>query len=117
MSIQQISSQGVVTSPVSYVGNTPRSQESAPSATAEGLSAKLQPNAAQLRQAMQAVGKAVAPLAQELRFSIDHDTGHSIVKLVDSATKEVIRQIPSEEMIQIARTLDKLQGLLLHNEA
>lgn len=67
--------------------------------------------------AMEEVRKAITPVAQDLLFSIDEDTGKTIVKVVDASTDEVIRQIPSEEIISIAKALDKLQGLLLKQEA
>ena len=39
------------------------------------------------------------------------------MKVVDASTDEVIRQIPSEEIISIAKALDKLQGLLVEQKA
>ncbi|MGE4337477.1 MAG: flagellar protein FlaG [Pigmentiphaga sp.] len=67
--------------------------------------------------AMEEVRNAIAPMAQDLLFSIDEDTGKTVVKVVDSSTDEVIRQIPSEEIITIAKALDNLQGLLLKQKA
>lgn len=52
-----------------------------------------------------------------LEFSVDEDSGRQLIKLIDTKTKEVIRQIPSEEALQIAKALDKFQGLLIHNKA
>ena len=52
-----------------------------------------------------------------VEFSIDKDSGSTVVKVVDTATKEVIRQYPSEEMLQIAKALDKIQGLLIQQKA
>lgn len=71
----------------------------------------------QVQQAMEDVRKAITPVAQDLLFSIDEDTGKTIVKVVDASTDEVIRQIPSEEIISIAKALDKLQGLLVQQKA
>lgn len=71
----------------------------------------------ELERALQEVRKVVEPVARNLQFSIDSDTGRTLVKVVDSTTKEVIRQIPSEEILSIAKALDKLQGLLIKQEA
>ncbi len=71
----------------------------------------------EVEQAMEEVRNAIAPMAQDLLFSIDEDTGKTVVKVVDSSTDEVIRQIPSEEIITIAKALDNLQGLLLKQKA
>jgi flagellar protein FlaG len=70
----------------------------------------------QIERVVEEIGKAVAPVAQDLRFSIDQQTGKTVIRVVDSATNQVIRQIPSEEVLAIARTLDRL-GMLLHHKA
>lgn len=70
----------------------------------------------QVKQAMEEVRNAIAPVAQDLLFSVDEDTGKTIVKVVDASTDKVIRQIPSEEIITIAKALDKLQGLLIEQK-
>lgn len=67
----------------------------------------------QLNQALDKVNAVVQKIAPELSFSIDEETGIRVVKVTDLATKEVIRQFPSEEVLAIAKSLDKLQGLLV----
>ncbi|HWQ94303.1 MAG TPA: flagellar protein FlaG [Gammaproteobacteria bacterium] len=37
--------------------------------------------------------------------------------MVDSETQEVIRQIPSEEVLALARSLEKNQGIILRAQA
>lgn len=71
----------------------------------------------QVQQAVDQIKIAIDKLTQDLRFSIDEDTGKTVVKVLDSETQEVIRQFPSEEAISIARTLDKVQGLLFNDKA
>ena len=71
----------------------------------------------QVKQAVQKIQGAVNNLAQNLQFSIDEDTGKTIIKVMDVHTEEVIRQIPTEEAVEIARTLDKVQGLLFNGKA
>ena len=41
----------------------------------------------------------------------------TIVKLIDSNTKEVLRQIPSEELIAISKALGRSSGVLLERKA
>jgi len=55
--------------------------------------------------------------ASNVQFETDKDTGIRVVKVVDTATKEVIRQLPTEEAIRIAKALDQLQGLLIRQKA
>lgn len=71
----------------------------------------------QIKQAMHEIQGAVENLAHDLHFSIDEDTGQTIIKVMDASTKEVIRQMPTEEALNIARTLDKVQGLLFNDKA
>jgi flagellar protein FlaG len=75
------------------------------------------PDRETLLQAVDEVQRAIAPVAQNLLFSIDDDTGRTIVKIVDSQTDEVIRQMPSEEVLAISKAIDKLQGLLIKQQA
>jgi flagellar protein FlaG len=75
------------------------------------------PSREQLDRAVSEVKKALAPVARNLQFSIDDATGRSVVKVVDATTNEVIRQMPSEELLAITRSLDKLSGLFVKNKA
>ena len=62
--------------------------------------------------------KGVADAAgANLQFSIDKDSGKTIVKVLDGQTQEVIRQIPSEELVSLARNMTKLEGMLLNQKA
>jgi flagellar protein FlaG len=40
-----------------------------------------------------------------------------VVKVVDAQTKELIRQIPSEEVLAVARNLERIKGFLLSETA
>ena len=70
----------------------------------------------QLEQAINAVNDFVIPMATSIEFRIDQDTGKTIVKVIDTKTNEVVRQIPNEEMLAIAKSLNKLQGLILRQK-
>ncbi|KPC52701.1 flagellar protein FlaG [Amantichitinum ursilacus] len=52
-----------------------------------------------------------------LEFTVDDATKMRLVKVIDTQSKEVIRQIPSEEAVQIATAIDKFQGLLIKDSA
>ncbi|GAB6043624.1 flagellar protein FlaG [Endothiovibrio diazotrophicus] len=56
-------------------------------------------------------------LRRNLKFSVDDESGRMVIKVVDSQTDEVIRQIPKEEMLEIARSLEKAEGLLFRAKA
>lgn len=76
------------------------------------------PDRVQLEQAVKDIEQIVQPLASNsLDFSIDESTGEPIVRITDRETGELIRQIPSEEMMEITRSLDLMQGMLLRQMA
>lgn len=87
----------------------------------DGSQAVQQPSAAapasQLDDALHSINKSMQSLSQEIQFSIDPDSDRTIVKVVDQRTKEVIRQMPSVEALEIAKALDRLQGLLIRQKA
>lgn len=68
-------------------------------------------------QALHSINSFLESVSSTLQFSLDQDSDRVIVKVVDKETNDVIRQIPSEEAIEISKALDKLQGLLLNSQA
>ena len=75
------------------------------------------PSLDEVRDAVKQVEEAISTKAQDLRFSIDDESGKTVVKIIDETTQTVLRQIPSEEMLEIAKALDKMQGLLVRQKA
>lgn len=65
-------------------------------------------------QALDAAVKQLNSYAQSinrsLEFNIDTDSGETVVKVIDSETDELIRQIPNEEALNIAKQLDEVSG-------
>lgn len=51
-------------------------------------------------------------LNTELRFEVDKNSEEMIVKIVDPETRQVIRQIPSEELLAIRERMKDLIGVL-----
>lgn len=72
---------------------------------------------AKVEQAVNQVNQYVQTLSRDLQFSVDEDSGRTVVKVLDTETKEVIRQIPSEELLKIAKHLTDGGGLLLKVQA
>ena len=70
-----------------------------------------------LENAAKKVQEFVNLAASDIKFSIDEDSGQTVVKIIDRATEDVIRQMPSEDMLELAKALDKLQGLLIKQKA
>lgn len=75
------------------------------------------PDMEQVKQAVQNLNKMIKALSPDLEFSIDEDSNRTIVKVVDQQTQEVIRQFPTKEALEIAKALDRVQGLLIRQKA
>ena len=78
-------------------------------------------NFPQVKQALEHINKSAQIQAQGIEFTIDPDDDRTIVKVVDKNTKTVLRQIPSEEALNIAKAIDKAieqsqQGLLINQK-
>lgn len=71
---------------------------------------------AQVNEALQNINKTMQSLSADLEFSVDAETGRSIVKVTDKQTGEIIRQMPSKEALEIAKALDKVEGLLIRHK-
>jgi flagellar protein FlaG len=50
---------------------------------------------------------------RNLQFSVDQETGRTVVTVRDSASGEIIRQIPDAEALRIAQSLGKQPGTLV----
>lgn len=70
-----------------------------------------------VEQAVAQIRRFVQSSAAELEFSVDNASGRVIVRVTDSQTRQVIRQLPSEEVLAISRALDRFQGMLLAQKA
>lgn len=123
MSVSQINASGVspAKAPDVPVGNRPVAAQ-APAAPVEMPGKAVQatasiPGAEQVKAAVEHINKFVQTMSSDLKFTVDEETGIQVVKVVDTKTKDVIRQMPSEEILAIAQVLDKLQGLIIHQKA
>ena len=68
------------------------------------------------------MGEFLQTLNRHLSFSVDDKSERTIVSVVDQSSGDVIRQIPSEEILRIAEKIKDLQndvgsavGILVNN--
>ena len=71
----------------------------------------------QVESAVSRISDYVQNFQRDLQFSVDQDSGRSVIKVVDSETNQVIRQIPSEETLRIAEELDSPESLIFSQQA
>lgn len=93
-------------------------QTTIPTQTVDAVAAaKTPPTVEQLTKAVKDINTTIQTLSQNLEFTVDNDSERVVVKIVDQQTKEVLRQIPTEEALEISKSLDRLQGLLIKQQA
>jgi flagellar protein FlaG len=104
-------------------GTTTTAKPAAPAATDSkpaGKAASKEDAQSELREVKQAVSdinKAMQFMSRELEFSVDTDSERTVVKVIDQQTREVIRQMPTKEALEIGKALEKVQGLLIRQTA
>ena len=67
--------------------------------------------------AMKDIQHFISSQARSVRISKDETSGHMIVQLVDPGTGEVIRTLPSEELLRLARSFEMLGNKMVHQVA
>lgn len=97
------------------VQKTPRQAQAAPQAQAAQQTGSSQ-GPDQIEQAVRDIQRAAQSMASELNFSVDQESGKTVVRVIDSTTQQLIRQIPSEEVIAISRAINRLAGLLVQEK-
>ena len=76
----------------------------------EGEAARL--GTEQIRQSLEEINNVLAGMSISVQFQIDPNYKDVIVKVVDQNNDKVILQIPSMEVVRIAKAMDSLKGLL-----
>ena len=82
-----------------------------------GLKPAPAPTRAEVQVAVDQANATLASMDHALEFTIDPDTRAVVVRLIDRQDNRVLRQVPSPEMLAIAKALDRMQGMLLQSRA
>lgn len=109
----------------SIVDATPQQQVHAtpsvpatPEAGAKALQAAVEPkvaapaNAEQILKAISDLQDSMETLNRKINFDVDQASGRFHVKVIDTKTDKVIREIPPEQVLKIAARMKELIGLL-----
>jgi uncharacterized FlaG/YvyC family protein len=68
---------------------------------------------AAVRAAAQQIDSYLKSVGREVEFRVDEETGTTVVTVRATATGDVIRQIPNEEVLQMARRFQAGSGAVL----
>ena len=66
-------------------------------------------NTAEVRQAVSRINEVVQNIQRDLSFNMDEGSGKYVIRVVDTESGELIRQIPTEEVLAIASQLREFQ--------
>ena len=66
-------------------------------------------NTAEVRQAVSRINEVVQNIQRDLSFNMDEGSGKYVIRVVDTESGELIRQIPTEEVLAIATQLREFQ--------
>lgn len=72
-------------------------------------------NLQELIPAIQQINEVLS--SYDVRFEVAQSTPPIVIQVVDGRSGEVIRQIPSEEIVKVAQHLTDLRGVLFRSEA
>ena len=75
------------------------------------------PTADAIAKAAEDIQNFVKDMGRNLSFSVDQVTGYNVVRVVNPETNELIRQLPSEELLKIARSMKDLGNVLVNQKA
>ncbi|GAB6068696.1 flagellar protein FlaG [Methylothermus subterraneus] len=64
----------------------------------------------QLQQAVKEINDHLQLVRRNLEFSVDKDTRQIVVKVIDAETGEVVRQIPPDAVLELAKFLREREG-------
>jgi flagellar protein FlaG len=110
-----------VSTPITTAADTPAAVQPAAQAASQPQQPDSTPGTPEptpeAAEALDVLSESLRRTPFEARFSIDRDTNKVVIEFVERKSGDVIRQFPSEEALRISRSLDKLQGLLVHQTA
>jgi len=102
-----------------------KGQENAPSSevkpqesrekTGQSVEKQIDNNRKNVEEAVTRLNDYVQSIQRDLQFQLDEDSGKTIITVLDSRTSEVVRQIPDDVALKLARDLQQDEPLSLFN--
>jgi flagellar protein FlaG len=119
--LQGLGNSAAMPAPASAVATVAAASAKAPASAAPAAIEKpdLQFNPQQLRlrveEAIDRLNEQMAANGRDVRFSIDNRLDRTVVTVRSSDSGEIVRQIPDESLLRVARSIEDLKGIL-YNE-
>ncbi|MBI5092490.1 MAG: flagellar protein FlaG [Candidatus Hydrogenedentes bacterium] len=120
MGVRSIAAQDLVSLVAAVDARTPRAPQGAPQQAPVQPEAKPEakgpPGEDKIKTAAKAANVILANQGTGVRLRVDQESSQVIVQLINDKN-EVIKQIPPEEMLQIAARMRELEGMLFNKQA
>lgn len=71
-----------------------------------GASMQVEP----VSKALEAINASMQAWSTGMRFDLDEDSQRIVITIVDNASGEVLRTVPTEAVLRVARMITQLQG-------
>lgn len=92
-------------------GDAPAERNAPPTPEPVPLSTK------ELSETVEHLNDLVRHIGRELRFSVDEESGRTVINVLDAETEEIIRRIPPEEAVSVAMDFEGIKGGLVRGKA
>ena len=83
----------------------------------ESIEENGQITAEQLEAAIERLNELMKDGQRSLAFSVDKELDEVVVRVMDTKTNEIIRQIPNEESLRFAKNLEGVLGVIFNDRA
>jgi len=98
---------------VSQVSNVIKDTESKPSDVAKFA----EPTRQVIDNAAKVLQEFVASMGRNLEFTVDVESGYHVVRVTDPNTGDLVRQLPSKELLMLSRSMATLNNGLVSQKA
>ncbi len=78
---------------------------------------QLPPSRVEVKSAADRLTQGLESINRDLAVSVHEDSGKLFVKVTDSSTGEVVRQIPAEQVLEVEERIEKIVGLFVNDIA
>jgi len=66
-----------------------------------------------VKESVKDINDIIEKVKEDLSFEVHDETDRMMVKVIDRKTKEVIKELPPEEMLDLSARIHKIVGLLI----
>jgi flagellar protein FlaG len=88
-----------------------------PPTSGEGAELSLEAMRESFRESVDAANERLSGRGTSISMAYDKDSGTVIVQVRDQRTGDTVRQIPSQDALQISRNIERLTGIMVDQKA